>query len=174
MTEQVAEKIRAVLITGGNLGDVESKLRQAEELIGQRGGRVVEKSSLMRSEPWGEVEGAEGECAGEFVNQVLVVETGLKPLALLDVLQEIEIELGRVRDSAGKRTKGEERVYQSRPIDIDVLFYGDQVVESERLTIPHPRIAEREFVLKPLCELMPDFVHPLLQLTVRELLERVE
>lgn len=196
-------KTKAVLITGGNLGEVERQLQQAKRAIAERAGAVVKWSNIYRSEPWGQVEGVEGEEPSEFLNQVLIVETALKPIELLDVTEEIERELGRERaqkrgEKVGQKIEQErgigraqeveagseeavvdgvamgERHYQSRPIDIDILFYGDEVVESERLTIPHPKIAEREFVLIPLCEVMPDYRHPMLNVTVAELLSRLE
>lgn len=150
---------RAVLITGGNLGDVASHLARARDCIAREMGRVVAESTVRTTEPW-------GFCAPEpFLNQVLVVETGLTPEELLSRALSIEADLGRVRTS--------ESGYASRTIDIDILFYGDRVIDTPSLTIPHPLIAQRAFVLDPLCEVMPGFRHPTLGKTIRELCEAV-
>lgn len=101
---------------------------------------------------------------GNFLNAVLEGETELNPLELLNVCQEIESKLGRVRTiQNGPRT-----------IDIDVLFYGNSVINESGLIVPHPRLHERAFVLKPLLDLCPEFMHPKLKLTVKELYERLE
>lgn len=150
---------RAVLITGGNDGDVRANLAAAAEMIAARVGEIVLRSSVRESEPWGEMEHG----TRAFLNQVLVVETALGPFELLDAVQGIETELGR------QRVKGTHR-YASRTMDIDILFYDDRVIECERLTIPHPLIAVREFVLAPLCEVLPEIVHPVSGKTAMEML----
>ncbi len=139
-----AAPARAILLTGSNRGDRAALLEQARRLIEARVGPVVRASSVHESEPWG------FEDPQSFLNQALIVETTLSPIALLDELQAIERELGRVRND-GKREG-----YAPRPIDIDILFYDDLVLDSERLTLPHPLIGEREFVLTPLREIAPD------------------
>ncbi len=160
---------RAVILTGGNLGDVARTLERARRMVAEQVGEVVGFSSVMESEAWG------FEAREKFLNQVLVCETELEPEALLDALQDIETRLGR-RRGGGAETDAEmggdtkagtsggveagERVYRSRPIDMDILFYGGRVVDTPRLTIPHPLIGQREFVLRPLCAVVPDLVHP--------------
>lgn len=129
---------QATLITGGNIGDARAALATAQELIGQVVGKIVAASSVHSSRAWG----FEGD---DFVNQVLVVETPLTPMQLLEATQAIERQMGRTKKSV-------EGCYESRIIDIDILYYDDVVVDNERLKIPHPRIAEREFVLAPLRE----------------------
>ncbi len=150
---------RAVLIAGGNLGDRRANLVAVEEMIASRVGTIEARSSVRESEPWGDMEDG----AGAFLNRVLVVETPLGPFELLDAVQEIEAELGRRRVAGACK-------YASRTMDIDILFYDDMVVDGERLTIPHPLIAEREFVLAPLAEVLPGMVHPVSGKTVGEML----
>jgi 2-amino-4-hydroxy-6-hydroxymethyldihydropteridine diphosphokinase len=137
---------------GANLGEREATVRRAAELIGAR--RV---SSLLETEPWGYLD------QPRFLNGVAEVETDEPPSAFLARLLEVERQLGRRR--GGPR-------YGPRTIDLDLLVFGDAVVDQPGLTIPHPRLAERAFVLEPLAELAPDLVVPG-QGTVRALLARL-
>lgn len=121
---------------------------------------LVERSSAYITEPWG------FEADEWFLNELLVVETDLEPDDLMDRLLEIETELGRVRHP-------EIPGYQSRTIDLDILYYGDRVIDTEKVTIPHPLLHLREFALKPLCEVIPDFIHPVFHLSQTQLLERL-
>lgn len=138
---------------GSNIGDRAANLKDAIKLLGFP---IVAKSSLYETEPvdylnqpW-------------FLNQVLQCETSFHALKLLAECQKVESELGRTREiSKGPRT-----------IDIDLLFYNDEILKTPQLTIPHPAIPQRRFVLVPMNEIAPDFVHPDLNLTIRELLER--
>ena len=123
-------------------------------LIEQRGYCVLRTSSLYESEPWG---GAEG---GAFVNAVYEIERHNTPPELLRDLLSVEVELGRRR----------ERRNEARTCDLDILLWGDAKVESTGLTIPHPRIPERKFVLYPLCELIADLNHPALDRTFEDIL----
>ena len=141
---------RAVLITGGNLGDVKSRLQQAQRLINDRVGIVLRCSHRYKSQPWG------------FTAQ-------LSPDELLDEVQAIEKELGRDREEERRLKEQSGAPYSSRMIDIDILFYDDLIIESPRLTIPHPLLQERDFVLAPLCELMKNKRHPVSGKTVEEL-----
>lgn len=152
--------VRAVLITGGNLGDVRANLRLARERIAARVGDVTACSSVYESGPWG------FEAVERFLNQVLVCDTELGPEKLLDAVQAIENELGRTR------TAGEG--YRSRTMDIDILFYGNEIVDTPRLKIPHPLLAQRMFVLEPLCEVLPGWVHPVSGVSVKKMMEYVE
>jgi len=147
----------AYLLLGSNLEDRKSRIRQAIVEIGERIGDVRQSSSLYESEPWG----FHSEC--NFLNQVIKVETVLSPRSLLGKILDIEQEMGR------KRT-GNTRGYSSRTIDIDILFFNDEVIRDERLHIPHPRISERMFTLVPLCELNASFIHPVFQKTLQDLL----
>lgn len=135
------------------MGDVEATLRRCNELIGQRVGELVRLSSVVESDPWGFV------AEQRFLNQVLVVRTALSPAQLLNATQLIEHELGRIAKS---HTKNGTPVYSSRTVDIDILFYDNQVVNTPSLTIPHPLLHERSFVLTPLCEIESDRIHPVL------------
>ncbi len=154
---------RVVLITGGNLGDVKSRLRTAQRLINDRVGIVLRCSHRYKSQPWG------FKAEERFSNQVLEVDTELSADEVLDVVQDIEHELGRDRDEERRLKEESGAPYTSRMIDIDILFYDDLVLESPRLTIPHPLLAERDFVLAPLCELMKNKVHPVSGKTVEQL-----
>ncbi len=140
---------------GGNLGDREANLRAARERL-ERGGVAVERcSSLYETEPWGVVD------QPHFLNAVCQGRTMLAPMELLALAKRIEGELGRAPTVR----------YGPRPIDIDILLYGAQVLATPELTVPHPRLAERAFVLVPLAELAPDLPLPGDGRTVRELLE---
>ena len=141
------------------MGDSDQIFAQACLLINNRCGHVVQVSAAYESEPWG------FEAERWFLNRVVVVETGLAPEALLQQLLDIERELGRVRHP-------EIEGYASRTADLDVLYYGDHFICTETLTIPHPRLHLRRFALVPMCEVAPDFVHPVLQLTQAELLQQ--
>jgi len=151
----MAEKI--FLMLGGNVGDRMEYLRRAVDLLHRDVGWVMALSAVYESEPWG----FDDLCW--FLNQVAVVETNLAPLALLESIQKIEHTLGRVRTQDG---------YQARTMDIDILLYGNQMINTPELVIPHPRMAERMFVLQPMAELAPDLKHPVLHCTMEQLRER--
>lgn len=140
---------KAVLLFGGNLGTVEATFLKAKLEL-EKKGRILQESTLYTAKAWQMPEGTP-----DFLNQVVVYETELSPSDLLKFVLNIEAELGRVRN-LDKAFKG----YQSRTLDIDILFYDDIVLESEELVIPHPRLQERKFVLEPLYELMPNLMHP--------------
>jgi 2-amino-4-hydroxy-6-hydroxymethyldihydropteridine diphosphokinase len=142
------------ILTGGNLGHRFENLRRAADLIDTRCGRILRRSSLYETAAWGI------EAQPEFLNQVLEVETLLDPETLLDVLLEIEREMGRIR--------GEK--FGPRIIDLDILLYGDLIIRTSALDIPHPRMAERRFVLEPLNELIGLRIHPVTGLSIREML----
>ena len=156
------------------MGDRDANLGAAREMIAQRTGRIIAASGVEGSEPWGSFE--EGDTQ-EFMNQVLVVETGLEPLQLLDELQRIEKELGRDGDCGQAEYCSQQgaiscgaRRYRSRTMDIDILFFGDSVIDSPRLTVPHPLLDQREFVLRPLAQVVPSLVHPLTGMTPTQML----
>ncbi len=150
---------RCYLLFGSNQGDKLQLLEQACTYVNNRCGMLVERSSLYNSEPWG------FEAEEWFLNVLLVVETELDPDTLMDRLLDIERELGRVRHP-------EIEGYTSRTVDLDILYYGDQIVRTAKVTAPHPRLPERRFALMPLCELVPDFLHPESGLSQQQLLEK--
>ena len=155
---------RVVLLAGGNLGDVKSRLQRAQKLVNERVGAVLRCSHRYESEPW-------GFSGDRFSNQALEVSTDLAPEEVLDAVQEIERLLGRNRAAEQREKARSGAAYVSRPIDIDILFYDDLVLASERLTLPHPLLAEREFALVPLCEIMRSRRHPVSGRTMGELLD---
>jgi 2-amino-4-hydroxy-6-hydroxymethyldihydropteridine diphosphokinase len=145
-----------VLGLGSNLGDREAAIARALARLSERGYRAARTSSLYLTEPVG------GPPQGWFLNAVADGETALSPEALLSACLAVELELGRVREVAnGPRT-----------IDVDILFYDGEVHPGPAPVVPHPRLAERRFVLEPLVEILPDLVHPVLGASARELLER--
>ena len=156
---------RVVLLTGGNVGDVKERLRTAQRLVNARIGAVLRCSHCYGSAPWG------FEAEQPFVNQVLVADTDLAPHEVLAEVHRIERELGRNRAAEAVERAATGRRYVSRPIDIDILFYDDEVIASERLTVPHPLLSEREFALAPLCEIMRQRRHPVTGQTMEEMYE---
>ena len=149
--------IKIYLALGTNLGDRLANLREAIDALAPD--VIVNRESLIyETPPWGYAD------QPAFLNMVVEAETSLNPRALLDFLKKRENELGRVKNFRNG----------PRHIDLDILFYGDVVYEDERLQIPHPRLHERAFVLVPLNDLAPDFLHPVLGKDVKSLLSNVE
>ncbi|MHB1178888.1 MAG: 2-amino-4-hydroxy-6-hydroxymethyldihydropteridine diphosphokinase [Daejeonella sp.] len=145
------------LLLGSNLGDSRKYLHDASARIEKKVGIITLKSSLYQTASWGNQD------QPDFINQVVRVETDLFPKELLRSILEIEVELGRERVSK----------WGSRTIDIDILFYDDQVLNEPDLTIPHPYLHERRFSLMPLHEIAPHLIHPTLNKSVRELLDEL-
>ncbi len=144
------------LLLGSNLGDRHDLLSQAIAGIESRIGEIDQRSSLYNTASWGIPE------IPDFLNQVLKVNTSLNPYALLYQCISIEIALGR-----------QSRIMNgSRYMDIDILYYGNQVIKSPILSIPHQKISLRRFVLEPMVEIAPHEVHPVLGLSQQELLEK--
>lgn len=154
---------RVILLTGGNTGDIKRTLQMAQQLINNQVGAVLHCSHRYESKAWG------FESADNFSNQALEVSTDLSPEEVLDAVQEIERTLGRNRAAEAIEKASTGARYISRPIDIDIAFYDDEVIETERLTIPHPLLAEREFALAPLSEIVRSKRHPVTGLTVGEM-----
>lgn len=145
------------LALGSNLGDRLANLQAAEAALAPEI-RLLAASPVYETPPWGVVD------QPAFLNQVLQVETELDPPALLQRIKQLERDLGRQPSVR----------YGPRQIDIDILFYGDLIFNSLVLSIPHPRLDERAFVLAPLADLAPDLLHPVLGLSVRQMLEKVD
>ncbi len=141
---------------GTNLGDREANLRRAVESIIENIGPVVRSSSVYETEPWG------FRTRDLFLNMVAEVETKLKPSGLLGRMLMIEANMGRLRSGKG---------YSSRIIDLDILLYGEEIMDSKSIVIPHPKLHERRFVLVPLCEIAPDLIHPVLKKDIKTLLK---
>ena len=140
---------------GSNLGDRLSILNTAVSKISTQVGDLLLLSKIYHSSPWG-VEGQ-----GDFLNQVILIESRYSAKLILEIILNIEKELGRVRIE-----KWGERV-----IDIDILFYNDEIVEASDLCVPHKYISKRKFVLLPLNEIAPNFIHPKYDKTITQLLE---
>ncbi len=156
---------RVILLAGGNEGDVKRTLQTVQQLVNDRVGAVLRCSHRYESEPWGFT------AAGRFSNQALEVSTDLTPHEVLDAVQAIERELGRNHAAEALEKAAGGNRYASRPVDIDVMFYDDEVIADERLTVPHPLLAEREFALVPLCEIMGKRRHPRTGQTMAEMLD---
>ena len=142
------------LLLGSNLGNSRETLRKAIDQIEVAIGNIISLSSVYKTKAWGI------EDQPDFLNQVVEVASDLTAEKMLQKINEIEEKRGRVRHIK----------WQSRIIDIDILYYGDEIINSEKLVIPHPENQNRNFVLAPMAEIAPDLVHPVLLLTQRELL----
>ncbi len=149
----------AYLSLGSNLGD---RLQFLEEAIKKTGGS--EKVSVEKVSPIYETQPVRYEDQGWFLNLVVKIQTSLEPVPLLQFLLSIEDQMGRKRE--GK--------WGPRNIDVDILLYDNQILDTDRLTIPHPRMHERRFVLIPLAQIAPGLLHPLLKKNVEELLQSCE
>ena len=141
---------------GSNMGHREDFLNRSIDLIIEKCGEIVMRSSVYETGPVG------FKSETSFLNMVILLGTELRPADLMKEILRIEAELGRVRSGQG---------YTSRTVDIDILLYGDEVIDKENIKVPHPRMPERRFVLVPLNEIAPDLVHPVLKKSVKELLE---
>ena len=140
---------------GSNVGDRSNNLLQALTFISEKIGEVVKASKLYESSPWGV------DNQRDFLNQVIYIRSKLDPFEVLNIALEIEKEMGRVRVEK----------WGERKIDIDILFFNDEIIETNSLCIPHQYICKRNFVLKPMCEIASEFIHPKFNKSIVQLLE---
>ena len=148
--------IKLYILLGGNLGDKQLIFSEARAMLSQQVGTITNQSAIYETEPWG------FESTDIFWNQAIEMSTDLSPEEVLQQTKQIEQALGRIRKA---------NQYDSRTIDIDILFYGDQIIELKNLIVPHPRIHERKFALAPLREINPELIHPIFLKNIQQLLE---
>ncbi len=163
---------RVMLVLGGNIGDTCARIDRAVELIDQRVGRVVKRSKMITSEPWGFEDKIE--TTPPFTNQAVEIECDMNPEKLLDMTQSIEQEVGREKNIEREERERRGERYASRKIDIDIILYGEKLYKSERLELPHPLMQEREFVLAPIVEIAPEWRHPKFERSCKELLKELK
>lgn len=149
---------RLYLSLGTNLGNKRENLTRAIELLSLALGKCIAVSQFIETAPWG------FDSENSFLNCVAAFETALAPMQLLDMTESIERELGRTQKSNNGH-------YRDRIIDIDILLYGDNIIVNDRLTIPHPLMHKRDFVLEPLAEIAPETQHPVLHKSIKQLME---
>jgi 2-amino-4-hydroxy-6-hydroxymethyldihydropteridine diphosphokinase len=149
--------VNVYLGLGSNMGDRQHNLDEAIELLSQRV-KIFEVSSTYDTEPVGNPD------QPRFLNLVVRIQTRLAPLELLTLAKGIEAKLGRTKDKPNA----------PRPLDIDILFYGDQIIKNRQLMIPHPRLTERVFVLVPLAEIAPKLIHPVTNKTAEKMLTELK
>lgn len=145
------------LLTGTNMGNRLKMLEDMAYHIGKLIGTVQDRSKIYETEPWGFSSDI------WFLNQVLKVKTELKPEQVLNKILQIEMNLGRVRNG--------DPGYSSRLADMDILFYGNDIIQSDSLQVPHKHLHERKFVLVPLNDVAPEYIHPVFGLSVCEILK---
>jgi len=148
---------RIFLSLGSNLGDRRSHIEQAVEMLTRSAGKLRRRSALYETEPWADTPG------DDFLNLVVEMTTELEPLPLLEVLHATEAACGRKPDPVR---------YAPREVDIDILFYGTDVLAFPNLVIPHPALQDRRFVMVPMCEIAPRWKHPVSGATMAALLRR--
>ncbi|MCU0458146.1 MAG: 2-amino-4-hydroxy-6-hydroxymethyldihydropteridine diphosphokinase [Bacteroidales bacterium] len=149
---------KVIVGLGSNLGDRFSALERAQKLISVEAGEIMATSSVWETEPWG------FDADDQFLNMVIVMNTTLAPKQLIQLFRSIEGRMGRRKSGGGK--------YESRIIDLDILLWENRVISIPGLEVPHPKIADRRFVLEPLAEVAPDAVHPETGLTVTVMLQQ--
>lgn len=149
---------KVFLLLGVNLGDKSLQLTRARTFIAQQVGTIEQISRVYETDAWGKLD------QPSFFNQAICVRTPLSPQDLLREIHHIEATLGRVREVK----------WDARLMDIDILFYGREIIAEENLQIPHPLLPQRKFALVPLAEIAPDWVHPQLDLNIAQLLEQTD
>jgi len=145
---------KVVLLLGSNIGQRIINLANAVLEINEQLGKIIASSSIYETAPWG------NEDQESFLNQVIILTSALSHEKMMKRILLIEEKLGRIRT----------KKWEPRIIDIDILFFNDEIISSENLIIPHPGLHERKFTLVPLAELIPDYLHPVLKKTIAEIL----
>lgn len=140
---------------GSNLGDKKRNITMAAGLLAERVGEILALSNLYETQPWG------FDSPNTFLNAALTIETSLDPFELLDATQAIELEMGRKEKTTDS--------YKDRLIDIDILMHDDVILDTKELTLPHPFMHKRNFVIGPLAEIAASLIHPVLKKTIGEL-----
>lgn len=153
---KLSARSRVIIGLGSNLNDRFAALSRALTLLKEEAGDIVAASSVWETEPWG------FDADDQFLNMVVVLETGKQPRQLMQLFRSLEGRMGRKRSGGGR--------YESRIIDIDILLWQERVISMPGLEVPHPKLADRRFVLEPLNEVAPDAMHPVTGLTVKEML----
>jgi len=148
---------RVYLSLGTNSGNKHAHLLQAVGYIAEKIGAISALSSVYETKPWG------FESENDFLNMMVCIETTLSPVEVLDCTQSIEKMMGRTQKTG--------RSYCDRIIDIDLIAYDDLIIQTEKLQLPHPLFHRRRFVLEPFNEIAPDYVHPVLQIKMKDLLK---
>jgi 2-amino-4-hydroxy-6-hydroxymethyldihydropteridine diphosphokinase len=143
------------LLTGGNVGNRQQYLRHSAHLIEEACGKITQRSALYETAAWGKTDQA------PFLNQALALSTPIPAAQLIEILLQIEKQIGRIRTEH----------YGPRTIDIDILLFNQEIIQTPGLTVPHPQMARRRFALVPLHEIAADYMHPVLQVTIARLLE---
>ena len=150
----------AFISVGSNLGDkIENCRRGVTDLIAVSASRLVVQSPVYQTEP------VDDRDQDWFVNYLVALETMREPEELLSDISQVERAAGRIRS---------ERKFGPRVLDLDIILFGSRVIESNLLTVPHPRMHKRHFVLRPLCDIDPDIIHPVFQKTVGQLLDELD
>jgi len=152
---ELTQSTKACFLLGSNLGNRMDYLRRARQAISQQLGSLYRISGVYSSPSWGY------KSDRDFLNQAVLIETLLEPAVIMEAIHNIEGRLGRKRSGSG---------YNDRTIDIDILFYGQEVIDEPGLTIPHPRLHQRRFALLPLGEIASEWEHPILKKQTKEML----
>lgn len=154
---KLSARSQVIIGLGSNLGDRFAALSRALRLLSEEAGDIITASSVWETEPWG------FDADDQFLNMVVVLDTGKQPRQLMQLFRSLEGRMGRRRSGGGR--------YESRIIDIDILLWQERVISMPGLEVPHPKLADRRFVLEPLYEVAPGAVHPVTGLTVKEMLD---
>jgi len=152
---KLSDGSQVIIGLGSNMGDRFASLSRALVFLREEAGTILAASSVWETEPWG------FEADEQFLNMVVALRTKMQPGQLMQLFRSIEGRMGRKRNQGGR--------YESRIIDIDILLWENRVISIPGLEVPHPKLADRRFVLEPLCEVAPDAVHPVTGLTAREM-----